>query len=77
MTLLRWLTFLLRSQIVILTVLHFWIYLFLLALVFVLHHIASDYSCADWDVIHDHLRDIPWEDIFQLSASVAASKFCE
>ena len=36
MTLLRWLTFLLRSQTVILIVLLFWIYLFLLMLVFVL-----------------------------------------
>ena len=35
MTLLRWLTFLLRSQTVILIVLLFWIYLFLLMLVFV------------------------------------------
>ena len=36
MTLLRWLTFLLGSQTVILTVLLFWIYLFLLTPVFVL-----------------------------------------
>ena len=36
MTLLRWLTFLLGSQTVILIVLLFWIYLFLLMLVFVL-----------------------------------------
>ena len=36
MTLLRWLTFLLGSQIVILIVLLFWIYFFLLMLVFVL-----------------------------------------
>ena len=25
----------------------------------------------------DHLRDVPWEDIFKLGASAAASKFCE
>ena len=25
----------------------------------------------------DHLRDVPWEDIFKLSTSAAASKFCE
>ena len=37
MTLLRWLTFLLGSLAVVLTVLLFWIYLFLLALVFILH----------------------------------------
>ena len=38
--------------------------------------IAYDYSCADWDGLHDHLRDVPWEDIFKLGAS-AASEFCE
>ena len=41
------------------------------------HHIAYDYSCADWDGPCDHLRDVPWEDIFKLSASAAASEFCE
>ena len=41
------------------------------------HHIAYDYSCADWDSLHDHLRDVPWEDIFRLSASAAASEFCK
>ena len=40
------------------------------------HCVAYDYSRADWDGLHDHLRDVPWEDIFKLSAS-AASKFCE
>ena len=100
-TLLRQLTFLLRSQTVILTVQLFWIYLFLLALVFVfkmafpplgnsdhvvvsvstdfpsnsqrgamLHRIACGYSCADWDVLCDHLRDVPWEDIFCESVQV-------
>ena len=98
MTLLRWLTFLLRSQTVILTALLFWIYLFLLTLVFVLqwlplhweilimllsqflltfyqihnkisYLIAYDYSCADWDGLCDHLRDVPWVDIFKLGAS--------
>ena len=38
--------------------------------------IAYDYSRADWDGLCDHLRDIPWEDIFKLGAS-AASEFCE
>ena len=23
------------------------------------HHIAYDYSCADWGGLHDHLRDVP------------------
>ena len=39
--------------------------------------IAYDYSCADWVGLHDHLRDVPWEDIFKFSASAAASGFCE
>ena len=23
------------------------------------HHIVYDYSCADWDGLHDHFRDVP------------------
>ena len=38
--------------------------------------IAYDYSRAEWDGLCDHLRDVPWEDIFKLGAS-AASEFCE
>ena len=41
------------------------------------HRIAYDYSRADWDGLRDHLRDVPWEDIFKLSVSAAASEFCE
>ena len=41
------------------------------------HHIVSDYSFPDWDGLCDHLIDVPWEDIFKLSASAAASEFCE
>ena len=41
------------------------------------HHTAYNYSCADWDSFCDHLRDVPWEHIFKLSASAAASEFCE
>ena len=41
------------------------------------HRIAYDYSCADWDGLRDHLRDVPWEDIFKLSASAAVSETCE
>ena len=41
------------------------------------HRIAYNYSCADWGSLHDHLRDVPWGDIFKLSASVAATEFCE
>ena len=89
MTLLRWLTFLLGSQTVILIVLLFWIYLFLDASIcstmafpplgnsdrnvvsvsidfptnsqqdVPFHQIAYDYSCADWDGLQDHLRDVP------------------
>ena len=38
--------------------------------------IDHDYSRADWDSLRDHLRDVPWEDIFKLGASAAASEFC-
>ena len=41
------------------------------------HYIVCDYSCVDWDGLCDHLRDVLWEDIFKLSASAAASEFCE
>ena len=41
------------------------------------HHIAYGYSRADWDGLRDYLRDVPWEDIFKLGASAAASEFCE
>ena len=37
--------------------------------------IADDYSHADWDGLHDHLRDVPWEDLFKLGLFAAASKF--
>ena len=40
-------------------------------------HIAYDYSCTDSDGFCDHLRDNPWENNFKLSASAAASEFCE
>ena len=42
-----------------------------------IHRIAYDYSRADWNGLYDHLRDVPWENIFKLSACVAGSKFCE
>ena len=41
------------------------------------HCIAYDYSHADWDSLCNHLRDVPWEDIFKLRASAADSEFCE
>ena len=36
------------------------------------HCVAYDYSRADWDGLRDHLRDVPWENIFKLSAFAAA-----
>ena len=41
------------------------------------HCVAYDYSCVDWDGLCDHLRDVPWEDIFKLSTPATASGFCE
>ena len=41
------------------------------------HRVAYDYSRADCGGLRDHLRDVPWEDIFKLSASAAVSEFCE
>ena len=38
------------------------------------YHIAYDYSCAAWDGLHDHLRDVPWEDIFKLGAPAATKE---
>ena len=37
---------------------------------------AYDYW-DDWDVLHDHLRDVPLEGVFKLGASAAAIEFCE
>ena len=39
--------------------------------------ITYDYTYADWNGLYDHLRDVPWEDIFKLSAFAAACEFCE
>ena len=33
-----------------------------------------DYSGADCVGHRDHLRDVPWDDVFKLSASAAASE---
>ena len=44
---------------------------------FQFHCIAYDYSCADWYDLCHYLRDVPQEDFFILSASVAASEFCK
>ena len=39
------------------------------------HRIAYDYYCSDWDGLHGHLRDVPWEDIFKLGTSASANEF--
>ena len=39
------------------------------------HIVAYDSSFADWDGLCDHSRDVPWEDIFELGTSAAASEF--
>ena len=41
------------------------------------YRIAYDYSHADRDGLRDHLRGVPWKDIFKLGASAGASGFCE
>ena len=40
------------------------------------HRIAYNYSCTYWDGFRDHLRYVPWEDIFKLGAYAAGSEFC-
>ena len=41
------------------------------------HRVAYDYSHGGWNGLHDHLRDVPWENMFKLRASAAASEFCD
>ena len=41
------------------------------------HCIAYNNSHTNWDGLHDHLRDVAWEDIFMFGASAAAIEFCE
>ena len=41
------------------------------------HCMVYDYSRADWDGLCDHLREVPWEDIFKLGASAAGGEFFE
>ena len=40
------------------------------------HRIAYDYSCAGRNRLRDHLRDVPWDDIIELSSSAADDEFC-
>ena len=41
------------------------------------HLIVYNYSRTDWDSLHDYLRGLPWEGVFKLCASAAASEFCK
>ena len=41
------------------------------------HCIAYDYTSAELDSLHYHLRDFPREDIIKLNVSAAASEFWE
>ena len=41
------------------------------------HRTAYGYSLADWDGLHDHRRDIPRKDVFNLGASAALAKLHE
>ena len=41
------------------------------------HRTSHDNYSIEWDGRCDHLRDVPWEVIFQIHASVAAREFCE
>ena len=54
MTLLRWLTFLLGSLTVTLTILHFWIYFYLLTLVFV-----RQWLSLPWEILIMLLSQFP------------------
>ena len=42
-----------------------------------LYSTAYDYFPADWDSLHDDLRDVGWEDIFKLGPSAAGTAFCK
>ena len=37
------------------------------------HRVAYDYSHADWDGRRDHLRDVPWENIFKVKFRQASN----
>ena len=41
---------------------------------FSLHNLCS---CADWDHLHDDLRDVLWEDVYKLGVCTAGTEFCE
>ena len=39
--------------------------------------VFGENSCAEWDGLHEHLRDVPWKDICKLNVCTAASEFCQ
>ena len=39
--------------------------------------VLYDYCHAGWDELDNHLRDVPWENIFKFSVSATATEFCE
>ena len=41
------------------------------------HRTVYSYSKADWDGLRDHLRDVPWSDIFSHDTTVAAKELSE
>ena len=41
------------------------------------HRITYDYCRADCDGLRDHLRDVPWKDVFKLNPSTSVSECCE
>ena len=41
------------------------------------HRIAYDYCHANWNSFRDHLGDVPWEHILNLSASAAPTEVCK
>ena len=40
-------------------------------------HSVYSYSTADWDGLRDHLKDVPWLDIFKHDATYAAKEITE
>ena len=42
-----------------------------------IHCITYSYSHNNWDDLCNHMRAVPWEDIFKFSASAATSEFFE
>ena len=41
------------------------------------YHTVYSYSKADWNGLRDHLRDVPWLDIFKHDATYAAKGITE